>query len=141
MANNPSMKIIEYTMPLMFVFMAYTWYSALGMYWIFQTAFAIVQMLILSRLIPVPVFTEEDYKRAEDELAGKTPKKKKKKKPAVEAEDEDGDETAEPDVQSDDDDAGTEALGAEDIPRGINPAVKKQYQKTGKRYNIKKRKK
>ena len=138
-----SMKMMEWMMPLMFVFMAYTFTASLGIYWIFQTVFAMAQTLILARIYPLPKFTEEDYRKAEEEYGAKK-KKKKKKISAIADTDEDGaedevvalEEIDVSDVSAKD----GESFKQEDLAKGINPTVKTNYQKTGKKYSVKKKK-
>ncbi|MBE6584526.1 MAG: YidC/Oxa1 family membrane protein insertase [Ruminococcaceae bacterium] len=70
-----SNKMMEYTMPLMSVWMAFIVPAAVGVYWIFKSILGTVKQFIMSRVMPLPVFTEEDYKAAEKEYLGKHPKK------------------------------------------------------------------
>jgi len=72
-----SMKIMDFTMPLMSVFFTFMFSGAIGVYWIFQNILNTIQTVILAKLMPLPQFTEEDYKEAARQLAGKAPKKKK----------------------------------------------------------------
>lgn len=66
-----SMKIMMLVMPLMTMFITFKFAAAIGIYWIFRTILAMLQQLILYKAMPYPKFTEEDYKRAEQELKGK----------------------------------------------------------------------
>jgi len=75
--KSTSMKIMNIAMPLMSVYFAAIMPGAMGVYWIMRNIFQTVQQIILAKVMPVPQFTEEDYKAAERELAGKNPKKKK----------------------------------------------------------------
>ena len=76
-AKNPSMKIMNFSMPLLSVWIAFTVPAAIGVYWIFRNIIMTVQQILLSRLIPVPHFTEEDYKLAEKEMkVGRAPREK-----------------------------------------------------------------
>ncbi|MBR0302458.1 MAG: YidC/Oxa1 family membrane protein insertase [Clostridia bacterium] len=72
-----SMKVMMYAMPLLSGYFAYLYAAAIGIYWIFRNLLALVQQIILSKAMPLPVFTEEDYKEAEREMY-KTQTKKKK---------------------------------------------------------------
>ena len=45
--------------------------AAIGVYWIFKSILSTIKQFIMSRVMPVPTFTEEDYKAAEKELKGK----------------------------------------------------------------------
>lgn len=74
-----SMRIMNITMPLMSVYFAAIWPGTLGVYWILRNILQTVQQIILAKAIPVPVFSEEDFKAAERELAGKSKKKGEKK--------------------------------------------------------------
>ena len=66
-ANNSSMKIMMYVLPLMTFFITFNFASAIGIYWIFRTILSMAQQFILAKAMPYPVFTEEDYKKAERE--------------------------------------------------------------------------
>lgn len=70
-----SMKIMDFTMPAMTFFLGIKLPAALGLYWIYQSVLAIGQMLLLSKTMPLPRFTEEELKAAERELRGKAPKR------------------------------------------------------------------
>lgn len=76
--KSTSMRIMNIAMPLMSVYFAAIMPGAMGVYWILRNIFATVQQIVLAKAMPVPQFTEEDYKAAERELAGKNPKKKNK---------------------------------------------------------------
>ncbi len=76
-----SMQIMNWSMPVLSAYFAWLMPSAIGLYWIFRGIIMAVQQIILSRAIPVPVFTEEDYKRAEKEMKVGKPKREKSKIP------------------------------------------------------------
>ena len=63
-----SNKVMDIVMPLFSVFLAFTYPAALGLYWIFKCLLGILKQFILSKAMPLPVFTEEDYKEAEREI-------------------------------------------------------------------------
>lgn len=67
-----SMKVMDYGMPLMSAYIAFIWPSILGVYWIFQNVLGVAQQLVLKKMYPVPVFTEEDYKEEERRLRAKS---------------------------------------------------------------------
>ena len=69
-------KIMDFVMPVMSTVFTFMFPSLLGVYWIFNNLLGTVQQIILNKMMPLPVFTEEDYKRAERELNGKEAKKK-----------------------------------------------------------------
>ena len=72
-----SMKVMLYAMPLLSGYFAYLYAAAIGIYWIFRNLLSLVQQIILSKAMPLPVFTDEDYKAAEREMF-KTQTKKKR---------------------------------------------------------------
>ena len=73
-----SSVVMDIAMPAMSAFFAYTFPAILGVYWMFQNLLGVLQQLILKKMYPIPVFTEEDYKKAEHELRDSTKEKKKK---------------------------------------------------------------
>lgn len=75
--NNCSMKAMMYSMPLLSAWISFSLPAAVGVYWIYRSVVATLQQFILSKLMPMPKFTEEDYKAAEKALAGTSKKKKK----------------------------------------------------------------
>jgi len=70
-----SNKMMDITMPLMSVYFTFIMPAAIGVYWIFKSFLTTVKQIALHKMMPVPQFTEEDYKAAERELAGKSAKK------------------------------------------------------------------
>ncbi len=70
--------IMDLMMPAMSTWFTFMYPAVLGLYWIFQNLLGVVQQLILKKMYPIPQFTEEDYKKAEQELSGKNKDKKKK---------------------------------------------------------------
>ncbi len=70
--------IMDLMMPAMSTWFTFMYPAVLGLYWIFQNLLGVLQQLILKKMYPIPVFTEEDYKKAEQELMGKNKEKKKK---------------------------------------------------------------
>ena len=81
-ANNPqagcSNKTMDWMMPLMSVWMTFIVPAAVGIYWMFKSIVSMLKQIIISKAMPLPVFTEEDYKAAEREYAGKQPKRVQK---------------------------------------------------------------
>ena len=55
-------KLMDLMMPAMTIFMAFGFSGLMGIYWIYQSAFGILQTFILSKAMPLPKFTEEDVK-------------------------------------------------------------------------------
>ena len=76
--QDKSMKIMMWSMPLLSVYIAYTVEATIGCYWIFRNILSVIQTIILAKAMPIPRFSEEDYKAAERELNVKEPKKKNK---------------------------------------------------------------
>lgn len=74
--NNMSMKIMLYSMPLLSGYFAYMYAAAIGIYWIFRNILSFLQQMLLAKVMPIPRFSEEDYKAAEKELMGSKAKKK-----------------------------------------------------------------
>ena len=74
-----SMKIMDLTMPLFSVWIAFSVPATIGLYWVYQNILSAGRQMILYKLYPVPHFTEEDYKKAEAEMNGKLSKSQKKK--------------------------------------------------------------
>ena len=75
-ATGCSTKIMDYSMPLMSVFISFAVPGAVGVYWIFKSVISTAKQFILSRMMPLPKFTEEDYKAAEKEFNSKSSHKK-----------------------------------------------------------------
>ncbi|MDD6094520.1 MAG: YidC/Oxa1 family membrane protein insertase [Clostridia bacterium] len=77
--NSCSMKAMMYTMPVFSAYISLSLPAAVGVYWIYRSVAATLQQMIMSKIMPMPKFTEEDYKAAEKELAGSSKKKKNNK--------------------------------------------------------------
>ena len=77
--NDPQMacsnKIMDLMMPAMSTYICFIVPALVGVYWIFKSLISTLRQYIVSRFMPLPKFTEEDYKAAEREYAGKAPKK------------------------------------------------------------------
>lgn len=70
-----SNTMMDVTMPAMSTFFTMAVPGVIGIYWAFRSWVGLLKSFILSRVMPLPKFTEEDYKAAEREMAGKTKKK------------------------------------------------------------------
>lgn len=57
-----SMKMMDLVMPLMSLFIAFSFSAMLGLYWVYQSGLGLLQSFILSRVMPMPKFTEEEIK-------------------------------------------------------------------------------
>ena len=75
--NSASMKIMMWTTPLLSVYFEFQLAAAVGAYWMFRNALMILSKFVVSKLYPLPTFTEEDYKEAERQ-AGLSNKQKKR---------------------------------------------------------------
>lgn len=62
-----SMKVMDIVMPLMTLFIAYNFSAMMGLYWIYQSIFAIAQSLILAKVMPMPRYTAEQLKAMKKE--------------------------------------------------------------------------
>ncbi|MBQ8409771.1 MAG: membrane protein insertase YidC [Clostridia bacterium] len=70
-----SNTMMDITMPAMSAYIAFIVPAAVGIYWMFKGIIGTVKQFIMSKAMPLPQFTEEDYKAAEKEMLGKQPKK------------------------------------------------------------------
>ncbi len=66
-----SNTMMDVSMPLMSTFFTFMVPALVGVYWMFRSLVGLLKQFILSRLMPLPRFTEEDYKQAAKEMAGK----------------------------------------------------------------------
>ena len=72
-----SNNMMDIGMPLMSVYIAFIVPAAVGIYWIFKSVLTTLKQFILHKAMPLPVFTEEDYKAAERALKGKSKPERK----------------------------------------------------------------
>jgi len=70
-----SNNMMDITMPLMSVYIAFIVPAAVGIYWMFKSVLSTLKSFIMSKVMPIPTFTEEDYKAAEKALKGKKPQR------------------------------------------------------------------
>lgn len=75
-----SNKMMDIMMPLMSVFISFGVPAALGVYWIFKSLLGVLKQVILYYAMPLPKFTEEDYKAAEKEVGARPEKNTKVQK-------------------------------------------------------------
>ena len=66
-----SNNMMDLMMPAMSVYITFITPAAVGVYWIFKCVITTVKQFLLHKAMPLPTFTEEDYKRAEREMKGK----------------------------------------------------------------------
>ena len=67
-ATGCSNNIMDVMMPLFSVYICFIVPAAIGVYWIFKSIIGVGKQFILKKAMPIPVFTEEDYKAAEKEM-------------------------------------------------------------------------
>ena len=67
-ATGCSNKMMEWMMPLFSVYIAFVVPAAIGVYWIFKSLLGVIKQVIIRYAMPIPTFTEEDYKAAEKEV-------------------------------------------------------------------------
>ena len=73
-----STKVMEFYMPAMSTFFCFMVPGIIGIYWVFRSVVATFKQFIMSKIMPLPVYTEEDYKAAERELSTSKPQRKRK---------------------------------------------------------------
>ena len=79
-AAGCSNKTMDIMMPLFSVFISFGVPAALGVYWIAKSLLGVVKQVILYYAMPIPKFTEEDYKAAEKEMGTRNEKNAKVQK-------------------------------------------------------------
>ena len=67
--------LMDIYMPGMSTFFAFMVPALVGLYWMFKSIISTLRQFIVCKAMPYPQFTEEDYRAAEREYAGKAPKK------------------------------------------------------------------
>jgi YidC/Oxa1 family membrane protein insertase len=67
--------MMDWMMPLFSVYIAFVVPAAIGVYWIFKSLLGIVKQALIKITMPIPTFTEEDYKAAEREVGTAKPEK------------------------------------------------------------------
>lgn len=63
--SQMSMRIMDIMMPLMTVWFAFNFSGMLGIYWIYQSIFAIAQQYLLCKVMPLPKYTEAELREME----------------------------------------------------------------------------
>ena len=80
-AQGCSNSMMNIMMPAMSAVIAFAVPAAVGLYWIFKSSLGVIKQFVIAKVMPLPTFTEEDYKAAERELAGKDKNKPVKRDP------------------------------------------------------------
>ena len=73
-AMGCSNKVMDVSMPLLSVFITFGVPAALGVYWIFKCVLGVLKQFLLSLIMPIPKFTDEELKAAEKEYNAKAEK-------------------------------------------------------------------
>ncbi len=72
-SQKSSMAIMEFTLPLMTIFFAYNMSGAIGIYWLFQNVLSLVERFIISMVMPLPKYTEEEIKQIQKAMKKDAP--------------------------------------------------------------------
>lgn len=67
-ATGCSNTVMDISMPAMSTFICFIVPGALGIYWMVKSLFSTGVRFVLSKVMPLPTFTEEDFKAAEKEI-------------------------------------------------------------------------
>ncbi len=81
-AQGCSNNMMNIMMPAMSAFFTFMVPAVVGIYWMFKSVLGTIKTIIIAKVMPLPVFSEEDYKAAERELAGKDKNKPVKRDPS-----------------------------------------------------------
>jgi YidC/Oxa1 family membrane protein insertase len=73
-----STKVMEFYMPVVSTMFSFAVPGAVGIYWVFRSILSTIKQFIMSKVMPLPRFTDEDYKQAEKEMYAKVPQRKRK---------------------------------------------------------------
>ena len=71
-AQGCSNNMMNIMMPAMSAWFTFMVPAAVGLYWIFKSIISTIKQFILFKVMPLPTFTEEDYKKAEKEMKAKS---------------------------------------------------------------------
>ena len=69
--TQASMRIMDFMFPALTLWMAFSFSGMLGLYWVFQALLGLLQAFILSRVMPLPKYSEDELKamrKAEKEV-------------------------------------------------------------------------
>ncbi len=114
-----SMRIMDLVMPIMTLFLAFNFSGMLGIYWVYQSGFGILQTVVLAKVMPLPKYTPEELKamRKAQKEAEKAQKAAMKEQPRYKSlhyiDDEDYDEL--PEVKTNNENQTDKKMG-NDIP-------------------------
>lgn len=127
-----SMGMMDWTMPLLSVWISFSVPAAIAIYWIIQNILSAVQQVLLHKFFPLPVVTEEQIREAELQLKGKALKDKQSRAVKAAPEPDYNSPIYEevPEVKFDDED--NKELEVNRRPVGLTPAIKKHLNETKK---------
>lgn len=129
-------KIMDFAMPAMSVYFTFILEATIGVYWIFQNLLSLLQTILLAKLMPLPKFTDDDFKAAEKEYNVRPRKKEKTKVRSLHRidEEDDEDEQQESDFETDTDtDVEQPEQDTTDTPRIAPAPLKKDPPKNKKK--------
>ena len=69
-----SNNVMDVVMPLFSVYITFIVPAAVGVYWIFKSIVGVGKQWVLKKMMPIPTFTDEDYKAAEKEMNSRVDK-------------------------------------------------------------------
>ena len=75
-----SNKMMDIMMPLFSVYITFITPAAIGIYWLFKSVLGVLKQWILKKAMPIPEFSEEDYKAAVKEMNSRQEKGSKVEK-------------------------------------------------------------
>lgn len=94
--NSMSMKIMTWTMPLMSVYFEFQVAAAIGVYWVFRSVISTIERIIISKVMPLPRYSEEELREIERQIGLSNKQKKKEEKKARSLHNVDDDEEIDP---------------------------------------------
>ena len=123
--QDSGMKVMNFIMPLFSAYLAFSWPAVMGLYWTYRSILAFVQQVLLSKMYPIPTFTEEELKAAEKAYAAQNKSKPYKAsenvgRKSIIFDDDDEEETTQTQnksIVSDDDDDSNASGGDSVIPK------------------------
>lgn len=75
-----SNAMMDFMMPLMSVYIAFIVPGAIGVYWMFKNVVTVIKQIVISKLMPIPVVSEEEMRAAEAEVNLSNRQRKKQEK-------------------------------------------------------------
>ena len=128
-----SMAMMDWTMPLLSVWISFSVPAAIAIYWIIQNILSAVQQVVLHKMFPIPAVTDEQIKEAELQLKGRAAKDKQSSQSNKNIPEPDYNSPIYeevPEVEFKDNDQSDFAVNKR--PTGLTPAIKKHLKETKK---------